>query len=238
MDSRNRLPLWIAKDVKKRARHPYRWYRRAALRGRAAAVVSLLCAFAVTGADFWLESTGSAAENGIAGILPGSAAAHLYFRFVRYIAALRGERGVVVLAALGALVAVSLHVLLGWRAIREGRMRGLALLVFFEAFTAYAAGCLPVPGAEFPLFPAAVGIALRAVLGFFLLRGHSGKLWCEWLFAADEMLWAAQKYGWGDDFDLHSLSEEEWSGIHADYTAYRGETEKESKRGHEKEGPQ
>jgi hypothetical protein len=45
-------------------------------------------------------------------------------------------------------------------------------------------------------------------------------MWQQWLFAADETLWAAEKYGWSERFNPLTLSEEEWNRIHEDYLAY------------------
>lgn len=210
----------IARRIKKTARHSADWYRRAARIGRIAAVFSLLCSLAVTGCDFWLGARGGASENPIAEIVPGSMTAHLYFRFVRYIAFLRDDGRIVLLAAFGALAVLSLQILLFVRVFRDRSMKGLALFIWFDAFVSCCAACLLMPVTEFMSLSAVAGTVLRMGLGLLLLTGHSGEKWGEWLFAADETLWAAEHYGWEERFNPLTLSEEDWEKIHEEYLDY------------------
>ena len=223
MDWDNGLDL--ARHIKKTARHSLAWYRRTARIGKIAAVFCLLCSLAVTGYDFWLEWNGYAAGNLIAGIVPGSMAAHLYFRFVQYIAFALGDRRIVLLAAFGALVILSIEVLFVVRAFRSHSMKELALFMFADAFVTWFVVCLLLPIVEFMLLSAVAGFILRMGLGFILLKGHAGERWNEWLFAADETLWAAQRYGWSEGFNPLELSKEEWDKIHEEYLAYLDEQE-------------
>lgn len=216
----------IARRIKKTARHSADWYRCAARIGKITAVFSLLCSLAVTGYDFWLAGNGYAAGDLIAGIVPGSMSAHLYFRFVQYIAFLRDDRRIVLLAAFGALAVLSLQILLFVRVFRNRSMKGLALFMFFDAAASYCVVSLIMPVTESMLLSAVIGTVLRMGLGLLLLTGHSGERWCEWLFAADETLWAAEHYGWEERFDPLTLSEEEWEKIHEEYLEYLDKQEK------------
>ena len=218
MDRNNGLD--IAREIKKTARHTLEWYRRTARIGKITAVFCLLCSLAVTGYDFWLELNGYAAGNLIAGIVPGSMAAHFYFRFVQHIAFRLDDRRIVLLAVFGALVILSLEVLLLIQVFRKRDMKGLALYMFADAFVTYFVVCLLMPTVEFMLLSSVAGTVIRWLLGILLWKGHSGEQWHEWLFAADETLWAAEKYGWSERFDPLTLSEEEWEKIHEEYLEY------------------
>ncbi|MBE6726729.1 MAG: hypothetical protein E7576_16300 [Ruminococcaceae bacterium] len=212
--------LEIARKIKETARHSAAWYRRAARIGKIAAVFCLLSSLTVTGYDFWLELNGYAAGNLIAGIVPGSMAAHLYFRFVQRAAFLLENRRIVLLAAFGALVFLSLEVLLFVRVFRNRDLKGLAFFLFADAAVTYFVVCLLLPTVEYMLLSAVAGCVFRILLGVLLMKGHSGEMWQQWLFAADETLWAAEKYGWSERFNPLTLSEEEWNRIHEDYLAY------------------
>ena len=220
MDRNSDNALEIARKIKETARHSPDWYRRAARIGKIAAVFCLLSSLAVTGYDFWLELNGYAAGNLIAGIVPGSMAAHIYFRFVQRAAILLENRRIVLLAAFGALVFLSLEVLLFARVFRKRDLKGLALFMFADAVVTYYVVCLLLPTVEFMLLSAVAGTVFRVLLGVLLWKGHNGEKWRQWLFAADETLWAAKKYGWSERFDPLTLSEEEWDKIHEEYLAY------------------
>lgn len=208
---RNLNGMEFARIVKENARHSFAWYSRNARIGKAAAVLSLLSSLAVIGYDFWLEWSGCAAEDLIAEIVPGSMVAHLYFRFVQNIAFQLDDRRIVLLAAFGALVVLSLEVLLFVQVFRGRTMKGLALFLFADTVVTWYVVCALASGFAF------AGMILRVLLGVLLLRGHNAEKWQKWLFAAEEILWASEKYGWAENFDPLTLTDEEWKVIHEDY---------------------
>lgn len=216
----NNNGLELARHIKETAKHSIKWYRRAAVIGRIAAVLALLCSLAVIGYDFWREWNGFSAISLFSGVVPGNFAAHVYFCFVQDIAFQLGDRRVVLLAAFGALAIFSLEVLLFVRVFRSHTMKGLAIFLFLDAYASYFVGCMLLPFGQYLFLSSVFRMLLRAGLGILLLIGHSAEKWKEWIFAADETLWAAEKYNWSERFNPLTLNDEEWEKIHREYLQY------------------
>ena len=221
----------FARRITEAARHPFGWYRRTALIGRVAAVLCLLCSLAAAAYDLW-PGRGTGAEGDVLfGAVPGNMTARLCFRLIRNTADMTGDRRFFLLAEAVGAVILSLEILLIARVFRDRTMLGIALLLFADTLVSWTALCFPVTAGLIAggssLLTVVAGTILRTGLGIVLLRGHIGELWQHWLFAAEEILWVADRYGWSDSFDPSTLSSEEWRVIHRAYFEYLCEEEKE-----------
>ena len=185
--------------------------------GRMIAALTLLFSLAITGCDFLPELFGYGWENRSAGLLPGSMSAHLYFRFVRHLAQLRDDRRILLLAAFGALVPISLHILLATKALRRGSTKDLSFFMLFEAAVTCIVLCRFLPVVGFTQISAVIGVILRACAAGFLLFCHRVKAQSLMLGIAEMMIWAAAKYGWPDSFNLAEITKEKYGKIEKEF---------------------
>ena len=191
--------------------------RRIDIVSRIIAALTLLCSLAITGCDFYEELLCGGSENEIAGVLPGSMSAHLYFRFVRHIAVLRDDRRILLLAAFGALVPLSLHILFAVKAIRKGNTKNLSFFMLFEAASACAVLCRFPHAVGFTQIAALIGVCLRAGAAGFLFFCHRVRAQSIMLGFAEIMVWAAAKNGWPDSFNLAGITDDEYRKIEEEF---------------------
>lgn len=212
------LNVRFFRKIAAEAPHSLKWFHRVISLAEKILSGEILCTLIILMYDIGLECIGYTTNDLIAGIVPGSMTAHLYFIIVQDAAFLRGERVYMILAVFGALVFASLHFRIAKGCGYPFGYRKFAVLLFAEAvFTGIFAGWFtPFWGLEFRL--AFAGIVLRIGAAVFLLYADACSEWGDGLAEADRVLWAAEQYRWDDDFVLdENLSDEEWMRIMEEY---------------------
>ena len=211
------ISVALVKKILSEAPYSPKACRRIDIAGRMIAALTLLCSLAAAGCDFLPELLGYGREHRIAGLLPGSMSAHLYFRFARHLAVLRDDRRILLLAAFGALIPISLHVLLAAKAIRRGSTKDLSFFMLFEAALTCVVLYRFLPAVGFTQMSAVIGVSLRAGAAGLLLFCHRVRAQSLMLGIAEMMIWAAAKYGWPDSFNLAEITSEEYGKIEKEF---------------------
>ena len=201
-----------------KAPHSIRWYRTVTAVGWNIIPAEIFSTLFILVCDSGLDAIGHTADSLIAGILPGSMTAHLYFMLVQNAARLRGEHAYMILAALGALTLLSIRFRVAEETWFPFVMKQYAYLIFAEAgVTGIAAWrFMPLWGIAFRL--AIAGIVLRIGLGAFLFYLEACAHWGDGLEIAVRVLWAAETCHWPDDFvpDDH-IDHEEFMKLMREY---------------------
>lgn len=203
-----------ARLYKSRCRHDGKWYGRVGNIGQIAALVCLLSTVVIYWADLYCYSEGNNEGNLPAAVLPGGCLGHLYFRFVWNIAAIRGDERIIVLAFFGAAVILSLHIFSYVGVLQGDTFLGLAVLMFFESIgVVIGIRLIPREVWDAPYVVLMLGAILRLGITFLLLAAKVSVHRKKMLETVDILLWAAEKYGWSEHFNIVSLSNEEWEKL-------------------------
>ncbi len=212
-----------ARAYLKSCKHDRDWYRKGASIGQIIGFVSLIMTVIIFWVDCYLASTHKTGGSIIAGALPGGYIGHCYLRIVQHLAAVHENEWIMVLAYIGTAVMVSMHILLYLKVLNHEDFFGFEILILFEGIASFASIIVtPMEQWEAPFAVLFLATVLRLLLAVAILKtGHCAEYY-KWYVSAEMLLWAAEKYGWPENFEIDSLTDKEMEEISLAYIEEKG----------------